>query len=189
MTIRRSAIPILTTLLIRSSGRLISRKNLLSKFVFGKNQELRRTRMHFLISTRPCTTNMVWERNLKWAHSTISHTYRLPQILRCLSTLNSPSKPIASWFHCKNKYISFNIECVISMERGTDSSRQSFTGSSWHSASTFNCTSRRQGPGSLLGWSLLINSANFSNLPAETRISWGMTGFHLCGLAVYYMHW
>ena len=59
MTIRKSLIHILITLLILYSDRPINRKNLLSKFVSGKNQELRRTQMHFLISTKLCTTNMV----------------------------------------------------------------------------------------------------------------------------------
>ncbi len=65
MTIRRSLIHILITLPILYSDRPINRKNLRSKFVSGKNQELRKTQMHFLISIRLCTTNMVLERNLK----------------------------------------------------------------------------------------------------------------------------
>ena len=148
MTTRKSLIPILTTLPILSLDKPVNPENQRSKFVFGKNQELKRTLMHFLTSTRVCTTSMVSERSRKSAHSIINLTCRQLQISRCLSTLNSQSKLIVSWLHCKNQYPTLNslyIEYVISMERGTVSSRQSFIGSSWLSANTFSCTSRLLG--------------------------------------------
>ena len=104
MITRKSLIPILTTLPILSLDKPVNPENQRSKFVFGKNQELKRTLMHFLTSTRVCTTSMVSERSRKSAHSIINLTCRQLQILRCLSTLNSQSKLIVSWLHCKNQH-------------------------------------------------------------------------------------